>query len=72
MYAVGNFYDSDKDGTLNGRLLGKGDDSAAVIVYTPAGGSPREVETRLRAFVGDMWPSIDAALRNTHATAGGT
>jgi exosortase A len=51
------------------RLLGKGDDSAAVIVYTPAGGSPRELQSRLHGFVGDMWPAIDTALRATRDAA---
>jgi hypothetical protein len=44
MYAVGNFYDSDKDGTLNGRLLGKGDFGAVTWHETPSAEFPKVPE----------------------------
>ncbi len=36
IYAVGNYYDSSKDGVLNGRLLGKGDFGTATWCETPS------------------------------------
>ncbi len=36
LYAVGNYYDSDKDGTLDGRLLGKGDFGSVTWHETPS------------------------------------
>ena len=50
------------------QLLGRGDDAASVMVYTPASG---RAERDLHAFVAAMRPSIDTALRSTRATAGG-
>lgn len=44
MYAVGNFYDSDKDGTLNGRLLGKGDFGAVTWHEAPSAEFPKVPE----------------------------
>lgn len=35
MYAVGNYYDSNKDGVLNGRLLGKGDFGTVTWLEAP-------------------------------------
>lgn len=36
IFATGNYYDSDKNGTLNGRLLGKGDYGVATWETTPS------------------------------------
>lgn len=36
VYAVGNYYDSNKDGTLDGRLLGQGDFGAVTWEATPS------------------------------------
>jgi hypothetical protein len=36
VYADGNYYDSDKDGTMNGRLLAKGDFGTATWETTPS------------------------------------
>ncbi len=35
MYATGNYYDNNKDGVLNGRLLGKGDFGSVTWLETP-------------------------------------
>jgi exosortase A len=46
------------------RLMGRGDDSAAVVVYAVQD-QPGAAERALDAFVRDMWPSIDRALTQT-------
>jgi EpsI family protein len=46
------------------RLAGRGDDAAAVMVYTRASAS---ANARLAAFTHDMWPAIDVALQRTRA-----
>lgn len=46
------------------RLTGRGDDSAAVVVYAPAA-TAREAEASLRTFVHDAWPSVVAGLART-------
>ena len=43
------------------RLMGRGDDSAAVVLYAVEG-QPGAAERALDSFVRDMWPSIDRAL----------
>jgi EpsI family protein len=50
------------------RLAGRGDDSAAVILYTRASGAAR---ADLADFTRDMWPAIEAALQRTRERAGG-
>jgi exosortase A len=51
------------------RLLGRPDDSAAVVVYTAAGTAPAEAGATLRAFVDDMQPAIAGALARTRDQA---
>jgi EpsI family protein len=46
------------------RLMGRGDDSAAVVIYAVQD-KPGAAERALDAFVRDMWPSIDRALTQT-------
>ena len=43
------------------RVTGRGDDSAVVVVYTPAGEDTQAGAT-LQAFVRDAWPAIASAL----------
>ena len=43
------------------RVTGRRDDSAVVVVYTPAGEGTQAGAT-LQAFVGDAWPAIASAL----------
>jgi len=40
LYAAGNYYDSDNDGALNGRLLGKGDFGSVTWETTPSATFP--------------------------------
>ena len=44
------------------RLLGRGDDAAAIILFTPQREQPDAAEETLRQFVRDMLPSIEDAL----------
>jgi EpsI family protein len=44
------------------RLLGRGDDAAAIILFTPQREQPGAAEETLRQFAREMLPSIDAAL----------
>lgn len=44
IYAVGNLYDNNKDGTLNGRLLGQGDFGTATWHTTPSVAFPTVTE----------------------------
>jgi exosortase A len=44
------------------RLLGRGDDAAAIILFTPQREQPGAAEETLRQFARDMLPSIDDAL----------
>lgn len=44
------------------RLLGRGGDSAAIILAAPDERQPRRAEETLRQFARDMLPSVDAAL----------
>jgi EpsI family protein len=47
------------------KLIGRGDDSAVVAIYT---GDGEAAQSTLQAFVRDAWPSISAMLRNaSHA-----
>jgi exosortase A len=46
------------------RLAGRGDDSAAVILYTRASASAR---ADLADFTREVWPAIETALRRTRA-----
>jgi exosortase A len=46
------------------RLMGHGDDAAAIVVYAPKG-KPGEAEAALDAFIGSMGPNIMAALAKT-------
>jgi EpsI family protein len=50
------------------RLLGRGDDGAAVIIAAPYQASQADAEETLRSFVRDMLPSIRTTL--AHAGAG--
>jgi hypothetical protein len=43
------------------RLTGRGDDAAAIVIYTPRRGG-QDPELVLRAFTSDAWPRIEAAL----------
>ena len=52
--------------TALARLLGRGDDSAVVIVYTTQG-PPGEAEATLDAFLRDAGPAIEAMLAETRA-----
>lgn len=53
---------------VRSKLSGRGDDSAAIILYTPTGDFPEEADARLQAFVAEFAPGIEAAL----ATAAGS
>lgn len=56
------------------RLLGRGDDAAAVILAAPYDASPEQGEQTLRQFVQEMLPAIDAELihvRGDAVAAGG-
>ncbi|MHB8493954.1 MAG: exosortase A [Casimicrobiaceae bacterium] len=48
------------------RVTGRGDDSAVVVVYTPAGEGTQAGAT-LQAFVRDGWPAIASALAEAKA-----
>ena len=49
------------------RLLGRGDDAAAIILATPYEERPEDAEETLRQFVRDMLPSIEVALKQVSA-----
>jgi exosortase A len=49
------------------RLLGRGDDGAAIILATPYSGDAQHAEKTLREFAAEMLPSIDAALARAKA-----
>ena len=54
------------------RLLGRGDDAAAIIIAAPydaSAGDTREGEQALREFVQDMLPALAATLRNVRGEA---
>jgi len=51
------------------KLLGHGDQGAAIILATPYDGRPDRAEDTLREFARDMLPSIDAALARVEAAA---
>lgn len=44
------------------KLLGRGDDAAAIIIAAPYGERPQGAQETLREFARDMLPSIEAAL----------
>jgi hypothetical protein len=44
LYAAGNYYDSDKDGVLGGRLLGQGDYGSVSWENTPSAAFPKVTE----------------------------
>jgi EpsI family protein len=44
------------------RLLGRGDDAAAVIIAAPYDEQPERARQTLREFASEMRPAIDAAL----------
>jgi exosortase A len=46
------------------RLMGRGDDSAVVVIYAVQNKAGSAEET-LQAFTHDMWPAIDSTLRQT-------
>jgi EpsI family protein len=46
------------------RVTGRGDDSALVAVYAPAGAGTQP-DAALQAFVRDGWPAIASALAQT-------
>ena len=52
--------------TALSRLMGRGDDSAVVIVYTRKE-RPGEAEAALGAFLRDAGPAIEAMLAETRA-----
>jgi EpsI family protein len=45
------------------RLLGRGDDAAAIVLATPYDARPEIAAETLRLFAREMLPSIDAALK---------
>ncbi len=47
------------------RLLGRGDDSAVIVVFTPKNGSATEAQRVLEAFVAALGPAIDRGLAQT-------
>jgi exosortase A len=49
------------------RLLGRGDDAAAIILATPYEGRREDAEETLRQFVREMLPSIEVALKQAGA-----
>jgi exosortase A len=49
------------------RLLGRGDDAAAIILATPYEERPEGAQETLRQFVRDMLPSIEVALKQAGA-----
>ncbi len=49
------------------RLLGRGDDAAAIILATPYEEQPAVAEETLRQFVREMLPSVDSALARVGA-----
>jgi EpsI family protein len=49
------------------RLLGRGDDGAAIILATAYSGDAQHAEETLREFAAEMRPSIDAALARAKA-----
>jgi len=49
------------------RLLGRGDDAAAIILATPYEGQPEGAQETLRQFVREMLPSIEIALKQASA-----
>ena len=49
------------------RLLGRGDDAAAIILATPYTERREDAEETLREFVRDMLPSIEVALKQVRA-----
>jgi exosortase A len=53
------------------RLLGRGDDAAAVVLYTRPGEDRAAAEASLDAFAADMSPAIARALARTRNDAGG-
>lgn len=50
---------------LYSKLRGLGDDSAAVVVYTPRTNGPGDAESVLAQFVAAMSPAIEAAVTST-------
>jgi len=48
-------------------LLGRGDDSAVVVVYTPTDGVGDGAQRTLEAFVTDMLPSIEGTIASARA-----
>jgi len=50
------------------RLLGHGDDAAAVIVYAPYNGSSQDAEQALSDFVGSILPAVTESLENARDT----
>ena len=53
-----------KAATAWSRLIGHGDDSAAIVVYA-RDSDGAETASELRAFIRDNWPNIAAALERT-------
>ena len=49
------------------KLLGRGDDAAAIILFTPYQERPDAAEETLRQFVREMLPSIEIALKTASA-----
>jgi EpsI family protein len=50
--------------TALSRVMGQGDDSAVIVVYTSAE-TPAAGDAALHAFVGAAWPAIDDALKRS-------
>jgi EpsI family protein len=67
MWIGGRYTTSNVTGKLyqaQAKLLGRGDDSALVVVAAPAGDRPEAARADLRAFVAAHFAPIDQALGN--------
>lgn len=62
MYAVANYYDSDKNGALNGRLLGKGDFGSVTWETTPSASFPPVPELSAQAALEHVRDQAGASL----------
>ena len=51
------------------KLLGRGDDGAAIILATPYDEQPEAAADTLRQFAREMMPSVDAALARVASQA---
>ncbi|MGK2941387.1 MAG: exosortase A [Immundisolibacter sp.] len=52
-----------------GRLVGRGDDAARVVVYVPVDRDEQHSRGSLQAFLADAWPVLDQELANAYRQA---